>query len=81
MIFNGPVDISGSEALNINGAHNFKVYTTTELGDATHVSNTQGKQEGTSYFGSDTNKLYIALGGGATSTWADMEGTSNISPA
>jgi hypothetical protein len=79
--FSGPVDVNGYEALNVNGAHNFKVYTTTEIADATHVSNTQGKQEGTSYFGSDTNKLYIALGAGATSVWADMEGTSNITPS
>lgn len=61
------------------GIHHQRV-TSTELGDATHIVNTEDKDEGKEVWVTDTNKSYISLGSGATSIWADQEGTANITP-
>lgn len=52
----------------------------TDLANAAHPVNLFGKAEGVRVWAFDTNKEYMALGSGSTSAWADLEGTTNITP-
>ena len=85
--FSGNVDMTGSLLVDGNqvvdpaGGIMHRGVTEADLNNASSAVNTLYKREGLTVSANDTNKKYTAIGSSPTSTWAEDDGATNITPA
>src|SRR5690606_5254907 len=56
------------------------IVTATNIADATHAVNTDGKLQGKRAFDTSNSRLMIALGASSTSAWSIADGSTSVTP-